>query len=1022
MKKLGRAIFLVGLMLIFFTVLFVACNTNSTDNNQVQNGNQQSDANNDTNGQFIVTVHPNNGNSTFKWTIASDIPSIEREGYYFDGIYLDSTFMSATSFESLKKTGIKSNLDVYVKWASHKHEFGSWHILIKPTHISEGLRVWYCSLCDAEKYETMPKVGEHVFSLVWTIDIESTTTTDGEKSHHCTILGCTERKDITTIPKKDSDGSSTPVGHEHNMVLLEKVPATCTVVGYEINKCEECDYVKRTTLPIVSNTIDHRELLAGEKCTKCGYTSISNLRDSVLMYNTSYDTYCAEYYGTIAEKDIFEYYNQRINLAYLSDTIETIARDSFKDWISLDHIILPNTITKIEENAFYGCSLLNAVSIPDSVEEIDESAFAQCINLEKISMSQSLKHIGKNVLWGTKWFENQPAGLLYLGNVAVAVKQGCLKVDAIKEGTRIVADNFFAGQSELSIITIPSTVLHFGEKVFDGCSNLSGVFYNAINAECKDNLFGNRTSLEHAVFGKNVEKVPEGLFAGCTQLADVIFVGNNVTEIGASVFLKCSKLATIIVPDSVTSIGESVFEGCNGLTSITITDSVTSIGSSIFSGCSSLENITIPFLGEKAGVTSSDTYQYPFGYIFGTSSYTGGVATKQYYYGNSTSSMTSMTFYIPSSLKSVTVTGGNILYGAFYNCSSLTSITIPNSVMSIGGSAFYNCSGLTSVTIPDSVTSIGYYAFGGCNKLQNIYITDIASWFNISGLDNLMGYSSSNKKLHINNELATSITIPNGVTTIPSYAFSGCSGLTSIVIPDSVTAIPSYAFSGCAGLTSVAIPNSVKSIGSSIFSGCSSLENITIPFVGEKAGVTSSDTYQCPFGYIFGTSSYTGGVATKQYYYGNSTSSMTSMTFYIPSSLKSVTVTGGNILYGAFYNCSSLTSITIPDSVTSIGKYAFYECSGLTSVTIPNSVTSIGAWAFSGCSGLKTVFYAGTEEQWKAISIGSDNSRLTSATRYYYSETEPALNSDGTGYDGNYWHYDTDGKTIVIWKKANEEG
>lgn len=776
MKKLGRAIFLVGLMLILFTVLFVACNTNSTDNNQVQNGNQQSDANNDTNGQFIVTVHPNNGNSTFKWTIASDIPSIEREGYYFDGIYLDSTFMSATSFESLKKTGIKSNLDVYVKWTSHKHEFGSWHILIKPTHISEGLRVWYCSLCDAEKYETMPKVGEHVFSLVWTIDIESTTTTDGEKSHHCTILGCTERKDITTIPKKDSDGSSTPVGHEHNMVLLEKVPATCTVVGYEINKCEECDYVKRTTLPIVSNTIDHRELLAGEKCTKCGYTSISNLRDSVLMYNTSYDTYCAEYYGTIVEKDIFEYYNQRINLAYLSDTIETIARDSFKDWISLDHIILPNTITKIEENAFYGCSLLNAVSIPDSVEEIEESAFAQCINLEKISMSQSLKHIGKNVLWGTKWFEDQPAGLLYLGNVAVAVKQGCLKVDAIKEGTRIVADDFFAGQSELSIITIPSTILHFGEKVFDGCSNLSGVFYNAINAECKDNLFENKTSLEHAVFGENVEKVPEGLFAGCTQLADVIFVGNNVTEIGASAFFKCSKLAAIIVPDSVTSIGESAFEGCNGLTSITIPDSVTSIGNSIFSGCSSLENITIPFVGEKAGVTSSDTYQYPFGYIFGTSSYTGGVATKQYYYGNSTSSTTSTTYYIPSSLKSVTVTGGNILYGAFYNCSGLTSVTIGNSVTSIGNSAFY-----------------------GCNNLRDIYITDIAAWCNISGLYNLMKYGSS-KRLYINNELATSITIPDGVTAIPSYAFSKCTGLTSVTIPDSVTSIGDEAFQGCTGL------------------------------------------------------------------------------------------------------------------------------------------------------------------------------------------------------------------------------
>ena len=331
---------------------------------------------------------------------------------------------------------------------------------------------------------------------------------------------------------------------------------------------------------------------------------------------------------------------------------------------------------------------------------------------------------------------------------------------------------------------------------------------------------------------------------------------------------------------------------------------VTSIGDSAFKNCSSLTSVTI---------------------------------------GNSVTSIGSLAFISCSSLTSITIPNSVTSIGnyAFRSCSSLTSVTIPNSVTSIGSDAFRSCSSLTSVTIPNSVTSIGSDAFAGCSSLTSVTIPNSVMSIGNSVFD---GCSS-----------LTSITIPNSVTSIGNYAFRGCSSLTSITIPNYVTSIGSEAFRYCRSLTSVTIPNSVTSIGDGAFSGCSSLEEITIPFVGAIAGKTASDTYQYPFGYIFGTSNYPGGTAVEQYYCGSSTSSTTYDTYYIPSSLRKVTVTGGNILYGAFSNCSSLTSVTIPNSVTSIGSDAFKGCSSLTSVTIPNSVTSIGTSAFSNCSSLTSV-------------------------------------------------------------------
>ena len=382
---------------------------------------------------------------------------------------------------------------------------------------------------------------------------------------------------------------------------------------------------------------------------------------------------------------------------------------------------------------------------------------------------------------------------------------------------------------------------------------------------------------------------------------------------------------------------------------MTIPDSVISIGGSAFSGCTSLTSITVPFVG----ATKDGTGNTHFGYIFG--------ATSSFYNDNC----------VPSSLKSVVITGGtsigdrafsgctiltsvrlpdsvtSIGNNAFAGCTSLTSVTIPGSVTSIGNGAFYGCNSLTIMRIPDSVTSIGDSAFQYCTGLASVYITDIAAWCNIS-----FGEYSSNplyyaKNLYLNGELVTELVIPEGVISIGGSAFSGCTSLTSVIIHEGVISIGGSAFWGCKGLTS-----------------------ITVPFVG----ATKDGTSNTHFGYIFGASS------------------SSDNNRYVPSSLKSVVITGGtSIGDSAFSGCTSLTSVRLPDSVTSIGNNAFYKCESLTSIivsdnntsyksidgnlysrdgktliqyaigkkdisfTVPGSVTSIGNYAFHECTILTSV-------------------------------------------------------------------
>ena len=330
---------------------------------------------------------------------------------------------------------------------------------------------------------------------------------------------------------------------------------------------------------------------------------------------------------------------------------------------------------------------------------------------------------------------------------------------------------------------------------------------------------------------------------------------------------------------------------------------------------------------------------------------------------------------IPATHNGAAVT--KIADGAFSDCYSLTTITIPDSMTSIGFLPFSGCSRLTSifvdennpnycsvegslytkdgstliccpagkdaVTIPSSVTSVDYSAFFKSGRLTSIFVDENNP--NYCSIEGSL-YTKDGSTLICCPAGKDEITIPNGVTRIESWALFYCRILTSVTLPDGVTSIGNHAFYFCSSLTDIDIPDSVTSIGEGVFSN-SGLTSITLP-----DSVTS-----------IGAGAFNG--CTR---------------------LTDITIAGSITSIGkqTFTQCTSLTSITIPNSVTSIDSHVFYNCSDLTSITIPDSVTSIGSYAFYNCSSLTDLYYIGTEDEWNAIEKGNNWDSNTGSYTIHY--------------------------------------
>lgn len=512
-----------------------------------------------------------------------------------------------------------------------------------------------------------------------------------------------------------------------------------------------------------------------------------------------------------------------------------------------------------------------------------------------------------------------------------------------------------------------------GEEVHSHSCNMDFVdFYNytetgkMVEAWYKEDTLTNKVAtLNDATVSDDNVYLYAGTYAGNIK------IGFTKTASGYEIDSVQSGTGELVLPSkfnntNVTSIKSTALNN-KSYSSIVIPNTISTLSKGALKGCSNLQSLTLPFVGNKK-VSATSSNQYPLGYIFGTSYFASTTSTSQQYLADGSRGVKETeTYYIPTSLTTVTITGGTYLpYGAFYNCSNIQNIAIPDAMIAIGDKAVYNTAWLSNQTdglvalgkvlysykgtapedgklvIPQDTVAIREGALSGCSWIKNLTVPYVGSYSTATGNAATLGYifgtmsASGCDKVQQNGvyyyipSSLTTLTIKSG--NISDNALSNLSKLTTLNL-ENIGTIGKNALSGCSGLRTLVIPNTVTEIGLGAFSSLQIVE-LSIPFVGKN--LTEKD-YQF-IQYVFGSTSI-GSAST------------------LPSSLRFINVTGNitSIPTRAFDNCSYLLRITLPNTIETIESKAFYNCQGLTEIALPQSLTTIKTSAFSSCKALTTL-------------------------------------------------------------------
>ena len=757
----------------------------------------------------------------------------------------------------------------------------------------------------------------------------------------------------------------------------------------------DCTSLSTITLPEGLTSI---EAAAFEGCKAL---SSVNLPDNLTNIGTAAFRYCMSLPSitlpknlTSIEEQTFEFCISLTSIS-LPSNVTSIGRQAFSECASISTITLPEKLTSIGVSAFNGCTSLTSITLPNNLTNIGSYAFGYCTSLKSINVSSNNSTFSS--IDGVLFSKDGTSLICFPGG-----KQAISYI--VPNNVTNINDYAFENYSVLSSVTISEGVMNISNTAFCKCASLE-----SINVSSDNSYFSSIDGVLFSKDGTSLIHFPEG------KQATSYIVPDNVTNINDYAFNYNSSLSFIAIPEGVTNIGNWAFANCSSLSSITLPESLTNIGSGAFETCNSLSSIFINAVtpptasslrlnGESIPIyvpdESVEAYKAADGWkehdIQAQSSANNFEVDGIWY------EVTSSTTH------EVTVTGGDDKAQIIIP-DKVNHVGIAYTVTGIGQAAFKECSSLASITLPKGVTNVTYNAFEGCSALKSFNVASDNPTF--STIDGILFSKDGTSLIYFpEGRQATSYIVPDHVTNIGPHAFYNNPTLSSITIQEGVTSIGQSAFWKCSSLSSITLPASLTEIGAMAVNQCTVLSSIFInaltpptvtgyllglggtknttlyvpkesveaystakgwkdftvleqPSVKEfeidgiKYKVTSSDTHEVA---VTGGDDKTQIVIPDKVNYAGIDYTVTSIeeaAFWECTLLSSITLPKGvtNIGSHAFYQCTSLSSITLPKGVTNIGSYAFYQCTSLSSIIIPEGVTSIGEYTFQGCTSLTSI-------------------------------------------------------------------